>query len=170
MTEELLREDFIKYLKEDGCEVLAKEVQLFPASNLHDLIYLDKERKFVCIEFKLTDWKKVIAQAIRVLNGTPLVYVAMPLPATIQKRNTIQEECKELGLGLFWFNKNGKWDRKYSPNEKVQFKDEEWIHYYNQNIEKSLYNHYHFTFIAPYLGRAAEISRTVVYKTKNVIW
>ena len=171
MTEELLREDFIKWLKEEGCELLAKEIQLFPGSSIHDLIFLDKERKFICVEFKLTDWKKVIEQAERIRLNTPLVYIAMPLPATIGKRDRIQEIVKQKNLGLFWFNKYGKWTAHSAPSENFNVGQVDgWIEYFNKRVEQSLYRHFQFTFTAPYLGRAAEISKNVYYKTKKIIW
>lgn len=169
-TESMLRDTFIEYLKSEGLTELATEVQTIDL-NVHDLIYIDKDRKFVCVEFKLTDWKKVIEQANRIRSWTPLVYVAMPLPVSIPKRDAIEDICKEHGLGLFWFNKYGGWKCCIAPNEKIKLiKGENLFEYFNRKTEQSLYQHYHFTFIAPHLGRAAEISKTVVYKTKKIIW
>lgn len=171
MTEELLREDFIKYLEQEGCTEYAKEVQLFPAGNLIDLVYLDRERKFIAVELKLTDWRKVIQQALKVKQFTRLVYIAMPLPATITKRNKIETIVKDLNLGLFWFNKEGQWICHKSPEEDTSIKFGEGFEgYYNKLLEQNMYIHYHFTFIAPFLGKAATISRNLEYKTKNVIW
>jgi hypothetical protein len=168
MTEEMLREDLIKYLESQNCEMLAKEVRLW--SSIIDLVYMDKERKFICVELKLTDWKKVVQQALKIKNHTPLVYIAMPLPATIGKRDRIQEIVKEKGLGLFWFRGDGRWDIWESPQEKIYPRHEDWIQYCNKKLEQKLYRHYHFTFIAPHLGKAADISKNYHYKTKNVIW
>ena len=93
----------------------------------------------------------------------------MPLPATIQKRDKIEQILQENGIGLFWYNKNGNWHMRFSPQETKFMKTND-FHYFSYSVEQSLFIHFHFTFIAPLLGQAALKSRTVNYKNKKEIW
>lgn len=171
MTEQLLKKDFIEWMKSQGVDVIAEEIAPFGNGGfINDVIYLDKEKRFICVELKLIDWKKVVEQAVRIRRHHPLVYIAMPLPATIQKRDKIESIVKANGLGLFWYNKEGSWHMQFSPQEYKSALDENHFRYFNFSIEQSLFLHYHFTFIAPFLGQAALKSRTVEYKTKKIIW
>ncbi|OGU55420.1 MAG: hypothetical protein A2V66_16715 [Ignavibacteria bacterium RBG_13_36_8] len=170
MTEEILRKDFIKYLKSEGIEVIAEEFGVH-GSSIFDCVYLDKKRRFIAVELKLTDWKKVIDQAMRIKKHVPLVYVAMPLPATINKRDAIEEIVKKLGLGLYGFNSEGNWICHSSPDERTTMTGESIVKYFErEHLEKPIFFQYHFTFIAPLLGKAAKVSRGYEYKNKKEIW
>jgi len=94
-------DEIIKYLKFIGIKDIQTEVPMYGASI--DIAYIDENNKFVCVEVKLNDWRKVIEQAKHHLLITNQVYVIMPYPETEYRRMKIEQEVKKAGLGLCWF-------------------------------------------------------------------
>ena len=143
-SEDELREYFIEYLRSVGIKEIAKEVILFNGNNV-DVVYIDKKRKFVCVELKLTDWKKVIQQAVLRLNVTPFVYIAMPVPKTWAKRKRVEDAIEQTGLGLIWLKDGKQWITQFMPKEHKNNKAQD---YFSDGFERSLYYNIHTTFLA----------------------
>ena len=142
--EENVRESLINYLKEQGIQDIGKEVLLPDDWRYVDLVYIDKRRKFVCVEVKLTDYKKVIEQAQDCLKYTPLSYVAMPVPENYMRKADIEVEVARAGLGLMWMHPNGKWTVQYTP-QKPNSKN--YAKRFNTQLKESLYFQLHITFM-----------------------
>jgi len=142
--EENVRESLINYLKEQGIQDIGKEVLLPDDWRYVDLVYIDKRRKFVCVEVKLTDYKKVIEQAQDCLKYTPLSYVAMPVPENYMRKADIEVEVARAGLGLMWMHPDGKWTVQYTPKRIDSKKGDR---YFNSQLKQSLYSQLHITFM-----------------------
>ena len=95
-------QEIIKYLKSTGIKDIATEVGMFGESFI-DVVYIDSSRNMVCVEVKLTDWRTVVKQALKLKKYTHNVYVIMPVPETRYRLNMITQEVNKNGLGLAWF-------------------------------------------------------------------
>lgn len=150
VTELQMQKLYIKHLEEMGIKDIEEEV--FMLGGLCDVVYIDKRRRFICVELKLTDWRKVIEQAKKHFLMTPYVYICMPLPS-IYKRNKIEAIVEKEGLGLVWWNYEnvkGKtqtilWKTERTPTEKKEKNGHE---YFNKEfLERPFYNCLYFTFM-----------------------
>ena len=146
-SEDDLRNDFIKYLKEQGYEDIGTEINTGYNANFVDCVYVDKRRRFVCVELKLKNISVVIKQAVKLLRYTPLVYVALPVPKRKETRKRWETLVKRLKLGLYWLTENGVWMTCLTPKENRYLWGKELMLYNQQYLKKSFYHTMHITFL-----------------------
>ena len=148
ITENQLRDNFCKYLESVGLHEYSKEVNFCSNSSFIDLVYVDEKRRFICVELKLKDWKKVIEQANKIKNKIELVYIALPIPKKNEIKKKIENIIEKEKLGLYWYNKkNDTWLKHFMPKERCLFSKDS-IEYFNKNLKQSFYSNKHFTFMS----------------------
>lgn len=167
MTEQIMVESFIEYLKSQNLHDYATEVAVFGNSSIIDLVHIDKRRRMVCIEFKLGNIKKVFKQAIKLRRHTPLVYVAIPLPyrkphirvkdyesrfiINELAKNAIIEKAEENDLGV-WFltpEPDSYWQTGIEPAIHREAKWDEKFNFIDMSakIEDMFYRHLNGIFL-----------------------
>ena len=167
MTERMLVNSFIEYLKSQGLNDFATEVAVFGNSSIIDLVHIDKKRRMVCIEFKLGNIKKVFEQAVKLRRHTPLVYIAIPLPyrkpyikvenyesrfiINEPAKNAIIEKAKENDLGV-WFltsTPSSHWEVGIEPSIYNNIGWNEKLNFINMSakIEEMFYLNLNLTFL-----------------------
>ena len=144
-----VRQSLIAYLKSQGVSEIGIEILLPDDYRFVDVVFIDEKRRFVCIEVKLTDWRKVIKQAMDCLKYTPLTYIAMPVPESLKIKSEIEIATCRAGLGLYWWHKDGTWDMQYQPSENTGQPKKDTKYY---SLQRSLYRHMHYTFMAKCLA------------------
>lgn len=146
--EEDVRQSLIDYLRSQGIKDIETEVCLGAGWSFVDIVYIDERRRFVCIEVKLRDWKKVLEQARKLLQWTPLVYIAMPAPATYYRKMQIEGAAGAEQIGVWWLRDNKVWQKKSVQAEERLFDKKNTFTYFNLDIQDSFYNCLNFTFLA----------------------
>jgi hypothetical protein len=100
--EEEQRNLFLSSIKNDN-DRLYCEVPVFCRSV--DLVIHDTLRNTItAIEFKLSNWKKAVKQALSVAISFDYVEICVPLPRTDKGKSSILEYCDSLGIGVYFFN------------------------------------------------------------------
>jgi len=153
--EEDVRQSLIAYLKSQGHTEIGTEILLEDDYRFVDVVYVDEKRRFICIEVKLTDWRKVIEQAQRCIKYTPLAYIAMPTPESPKIKDTISTATHRAGLGLYWYNPDGSWTLQYNPKENTGEPKKD-IKYFNQQLKRSFYRHMQITFMSLVINHGTE--------------
>jgi len=144
ISEEELKQKFIKYMENEGIKVIADEISHF--GSIIDVVYIDKERRFCAVELKLTDWQGVIKQA-RILKRTlPCVYIAMPFCPTYTKRQKIEIACKQYEIGLYWYSysqidESKRWSCQLNSSDYIVSDGDVLIDtkYFSTHLERSLF-------------------------------
>ena len=140
--------EIIKYLKSIGIKDILTEVPLY--DSCCDIVYIDEKHNFVCMEVKLTDWRVVIQQAIKLKSYTNQVYVAMPYPETEYRRKKIEDEVKPTGVGLYWFKDKQMAcvfrPNMYMPTFNGKAKDTS-IGFLKSHLAEEFYCSLNFTFL-----------------------
>jgi hypothetical protein len=95
------REFFISQHRKDT--LLIPEVPCFSRSV--DLVEYDREnQKITAIEFKTTNWKKVIEQVKQVGTCFDYLEICIIRPKTIASETRINSICENEGIGLYLFD------------------------------------------------------------------
>jgi hypothetical protein len=112
-SEAELVELFTEWLKKNGTnpEDIRKELNIGCNWAFVDVAFIDERRKMVCVELKLKDWKRVIAQAEKIHHLTPFVWICLPEPAREETKKTIERAASKSKIGLYWFNGNSFYRR-----------------------------------------------------------
>ena len=147
--EEDVRQSLLKYLRSQGVSEIGIEILLPDDYRFVDVVFIDEKRRFVCIEVKLTDWRKVIEQAQDCLKYTPLTYIAMPVPESLKMKATIEIATCRAGLGLYWWLPDKTWELQYTPKENTGSIKKDAKYY---SLQQSLYHHIHMTFMSKCLA------------------
>lgn len=101
ITEEEQRQLFIDNWKNKTVQLVC-EVPVFCRSV--DLVKYDKKRKTVtAVEFKTHNWKRAIEQVISTAVSFDYLEICIQKPKTKKTQNSILDMCKELGIGLYFF-------------------------------------------------------------------
>jgi len=102
ITEDEQRSLFINHFKNSSTNLYC-EVPVFCRSV--DLVkYNSCNHTISAIEFKLTDWKRVINQVLNVSISFDFLEICISEPKTAKSKNLIIKKCEDLGLGLYFFN------------------------------------------------------------------
>ncbi|MVB12313.1 hypothetical protein CAFE_30460 [Caprobacter fermentans] len=101
-SEEELRESFLKSFKEKNQQLIC-EVPVFSRS-IDVVKYNNISHEVSAIEFKLSDWKRAIKQALRVGICFDYLEICIPKPKTDRAINTVVNSCTEQGIGLYFYN------------------------------------------------------------------
>ncbi|WP_342276290.1 hypothetical protein [Spiroplasma endosymbiont of Nebria brevicollis] len=101
MTEFHQREAYFK--KFNNIDTYKTEVPVYSRSV--DAVILDKKcSNLSAIEFKLTNWKKVIEQAQNIKTAFDYISICLMEPKRNNTKLLIIEECKKYGIGLIFSN------------------------------------------------------------------
>jgi hypothetical protein len=63
-----------------------------------------KKNTITAIEFKLTDWKRAIKQALNVAICFDYIEICVPIPQTAKGQKAILDCCGELGIGVYFID------------------------------------------------------------------
>ena len=97
---------FVKRKRGRGI-IFVEEAALF-TSQCDLLAYSRKTKAVTAYEFKLNDWRRAIAQAVRLGVAADFVYLCLARPRTREKESQIREEVRKLGIGLYVFDDGSK--------------------------------------------------------------
>jgi hypothetical protein len=142
LSEAELTAKYVAMLRENGIKAIATEVNLMWGDSIIDVAYIDEEKRMVCVELKLHDWKKVIKQALQHRRYVTEIYIVMPLPqrqCTIKK---IEDACREYGLGIYWFDNN-----KFFVSMVPAIKECEIDSYFNRKLDECLFKFMQLNFV-----------------------
>lgn len=78
------------------------EVPIFSSSL--DLLLVDEKRQLHGVEFKLSNWQRVLKQAKRHKIALDYVSVFLIKPKTARTERQIVSECQKQGIGLFFLD------------------------------------------------------------------
>ena len=84
-------------------EKLFCEVPVFCRS-IDVVKYNFKTGSITAIEFKYTDWKRAIIQALSVSICFDYLEICVPKPKTNRTQNYMIEECSRKGVGLYFYD------------------------------------------------------------------
>jgi hypothetical protein len=102
LTEEHQKKNFIDTLGNLE-EKLIPEVPVFNRSV--DLVKFNlTSNSITAIEFKLYKWKKAINQVLQVSISFDYLEICVNEPKTEKTKELIIDECKNLGIGVYFFN------------------------------------------------------------------
>ena len=100
ITEEKMTYLFIKNFDRKGQQLIS-EVPVF-AKSVDMVNYNRKENTITAIEFKQTKWKKAIEQVLAL--SIAFDFLEICILETQKCKNTIIEECKNRGIGLYFID------------------------------------------------------------------
>lgn len=118
ISEEDQRNFFLKYFNnENPNELFYREVPVFSRSI--DLVKYNKNiNQITAIEFKLHDWKRAIKQALSVSISFDFLEICIPKPKTKKTQDRIITKCGDYGIGVYFFNEEGKKFNKVLDSKK----------------------------------------------------
>lgn len=113
-SEDGLRKIFLKSFNEKDQKLIC-EVPVFCRS-IDVVKYNSFSNEVSAIEFKLSDWKRAIKQALRVGLCFDYLEICIPKPKTEKATKTIVSSCAELGIGLYFYDyKNNLFEYTLQP-------------------------------------------------------
>lgn len=108
---------FTKKMKQENH--LFKHIKEYyvPPLKIDYICFMDGD--FIAIEFKLTNWKKVIMQANNNKYWFEKVFICMLEPKTEKKCNEIIDNAKKLDIGVIFYNEGlNEFIQSFSPKTK----------------------------------------------------
>lgn len=101
-SEEEMRSHFISSHQAAGRE-LRTEVPVFCRS-VDLVVYNRRKKEITAIEFKLSNWRRAIIQALQVTCCFDFLEICIPLPATQKGKDSVISECNNYGIGVVFYN------------------------------------------------------------------
>jgi hypothetical protein len=112
------RSKFISQFSDKGIS-LFQEVPVFSRSV--DLVSHDMQNQTIsAIEFKTTNWKRAIQQVQEVSLSFDFLEICIIEPKTCETIQKVVNDCKEKGIGLYFFNQDDGSFIKYLESQKVE--------------------------------------------------
>lgn len=107
-TETLFQNAFLKQWFEENKENGVGGNQ-FEVSNygIADFIWVNSQKQITAFEFKINDWKKGLMQAVKYRAYAHKSFLIVP-PNVAKRALSYQDAIKELGVGLYSFDKRTK--------------------------------------------------------------
>lgn len=72
------------------------------------------------VEFKLSDWKRAVRQALNVAICFDYIEICVPFPQTEKGQEVILKYCDELGIGVYFFDVETKQISHPLPPQQIQ--------------------------------------------------
>jgi len=113
-SEEEMRSCFISSYQTVEQE-LRTEVPVFCRS-VDLVIYNKKKKEIMAVEFKLSNWKRAVVQALQVTCCFDFLEICIPQPATLKGKDSVISECRKYGIGVVFFDSSqGTFEESLKP-------------------------------------------------------